>query len=234
MAEGVEAAPEELIDARGWHAEIVRRLAALGTHEVLSKPRLQNGRSDAANDGGIARSQQFRSPARQVGWWRSRRRWRWWAGRDGGARRLGHDRGSDGWLMYDRTARRLRHRAVLCLPAVVSLRALVFVVPVAAPGARTQSVAHNLIRSLCRAPGRTRYTGTRAHSFGSLYAMLSITLSRGQAPCQAPCHALHRALSRSDAAEFILHLRPRDRLNGGIHPRHHQMAPTSLSTNSPS
>ena len=29
---------------------------------------------------------------------------------------------------------------------------------------------------------------------------------------------------------LFLHLRPRDRLNGGIHPRHHQMAPTSLST----
>ena len=27
-----------------------------------------------------------------------------------------------------------------------------------------------------------------------------------------------------------LHLRPRDRLNGGIHPRHHQMAPPSIST----
>jgi len=29
---------------------------------------------------------------------------------------------------------------------------------------------------------------------------------------------------------LFLHLRPRDRLNGGIHPRHYQMAPTSLST----
>ena len=32
------------------------------------------------------------------------------------------------------------------------------------------------------------------------------------------------------ALVLFLHLRPRDRLNGGIHPRHYQMAPTSLST----
>ena len=32
------------------------------------------------------------------------------------------------------------------------------------------------------------------------------------------------------ALVLSLHLRPRDRLNGGIHPRHYQMAPTSLCT----
>ena len=34
----------------------------------------------------------------------------------------------------------------------------------------------------------------------------------------------------TSAPILSLHLRPRDRLSGGIHPRHHQMAPPSLST----
>ena len=65
---------------------------------------------------------------------------------------------------------------------------------------------HNL-----RLTGRTRYTGTRAHSFGSLYVMLSITLSRGQAPCQAPWSLLSSALSRSGAATGAadLHIKAR-------------------------
>ena len=33
-------------------------------------------------------------------------------------------------------------------------------------------------------------------------------------------------------SKSISRLRPRDRLNGGIHSRHHQMAPPSISTNS--
>ena len=51
-------------------------------------------------------------------------------------------------------------------------------------------------RHSLRLTGRTRYTGTRAHSCGALHLMLTSTLSRGQ----APRHALQHALSRSSAA----------------------------------
>ena len=36
-------------------------------------------------------------------------------------------------------------------------------------------------------------------------------------------------MGQTQSVSLPLHLRPRDRLNGGIHPRHYQMAPTSLS-----
>ena len=45
-------------------------------------------------------------------------------------------------------------------------------------------------RHSLRLTGRTRYTGTRAHSCGALHVMLSSTLSRGQAPRHARHHAL--------------------------------------------
>ena len=67
--------------------------------------------------------------------------------------------------------------------------------------------------------------------------------SRRSETCTCACavarkhHGENRAMARVSHLRpkiLSLHLRPRDRLNAGIHPRHYQMAPTSVSTNSPS
>ena len=57
------------------------------------------------------------------------------------------------------------------------------------------------------------------------------------APLSLGAHELRLSATTKliiSAPILSLHLRPRDRLRGGIHPRHHQMAPISLSTKLPS
>ena len=65
----------------------------------------------------------------------------------------------------------------------------------------------------------------------------STSSSRPRRCSQSGAHELRLSATSKlvfSALFLSLHLRPRDRLDGGINPRHPQMAPTSLSTKSPS
>ena len=75
------------------------------------------------------------------------------------------------------------------------------------------------------------------HSPGTLVISADLVYFPSKTPLSLGAHELRLSATTKliiSALVLSLHLRPRDRLNGGIHPRHHQMAPTSLSTKSPS
>ena len=88
---------------------------------------------------------------------------------------------------------------------------------------------HYTYRTTCTPHARTLHTLS-----GTLLTLraTSTSSSRPRRCSQSGAHELHLSATSKlvfSALFLSLHLRPRDRLNGGIHPRHPQMAPTSLS-----
>ena len=85
-----------------------------------------------------------------------------------------------------------------------------------------------------RYPKKVKFIGSTGHnthhSPGTIMISAGLVYFPSKTPLSQGAHELRLSATTKliiSALILSLHLRPRDRLNGGIHPRHYQMAPTS-------